>query len=382
MKMGESKSFCVMIDQKLVQSFADFSGDYNPIHVDAGVGSRSEYKGCIAHGALLLSFVSRMLGMELPGPGCVILRQEVQFPKALKAPAEILVEAKLVHFNEERKDGKVEVTVSSHQGTHVLTHVYFMLHHQTSETLSIKSLPDVGNVFPKPKKEGGVNKLLITGGTGGVGADIVNILSQHYECLVISRRPLENKKKVHFCKLDLESEESLRSVLSDLNPADFWGIVHMSSLVPVERRLLGSIEEMKKHFHHSVELPLSFAGWASQNQSNVHRMILLGSTAGSKHLEKSMPGYSLAKSCMGPLVQLLAPELSRLKITINVVSPGFIPAGINAGTPERKQTALAGMTPTGKLTSPNDIASVITFLLSPEASQVNGSNITVDGGIL
>ena len=108
----------------------------------------------------------------------------------------------------------------------------------------------------------------------------------------------------------------------------------------------------------------------------------MGSISGLKFLEISNPGYSLAKGALNPLAQLLAVEMAENKCTVNVLAPGFVPVGINDGVPERKQLALAGMTPSGVLTKPFHISQAITFLLSNESSQINGTTLTLDGGFI
>ena len=76
---GDSCSFQHEINEKMVESFAELSGDYNPVHMDNdyclehGIGSR------IVHGMLVLSLVSELIGMRLPGSGTVWLSQSFDF---------------------------------------------------------------------------------------------------------------------------------------------------------------------------------------------------------------------------------------------------------------------------------------------------------------
>ncbi len=78
-KIGDSYLLEKSISEEMVQAFADLSGDYNPVHTDEkycmehGLGSR------IAHGILVLSFLSTFIGMHLPGEGSVWLSQSIDF---------------------------------------------------------------------------------------------------------------------------------------------------------------------------------------------------------------------------------------------------------------------------------------------------------------
>lgn len=78
-KIGDTFSLEKTISSEMVQTFADFSGDYNPVHMDDnyclehGLGSR------VVHGMLVLSFLSTFIGMHLPGPGALWLSQSMDF---------------------------------------------------------------------------------------------------------------------------------------------------------------------------------------------------------------------------------------------------------------------------------------------------------------
>ena len=62
-----------------INSFADVSGDYNPVHMDEEYATGTFFKSRIAHGMLTASFISTVLGTRLPGPGCIYLSQNLRF---------------------------------------------------------------------------------------------------------------------------------------------------------------------------------------------------------------------------------------------------------------------------------------------------------------
>ena len=69
------------VTEEVIQEFADLSGDQNPFHTDEVYAANTFFKSRIAHGALLLSWVSRAIGTELPGPGTILLSLESEFLK-------------------------------------------------------------------------------------------------------------------------------------------------------------------------------------------------------------------------------------------------------------------------------------------------------------
>lgn len=69
-------------------SFAELTGDYNPIHVESARN--------IAHGALLNGLVSGIIGTKLPGPGTIVIEQNLTFPKPCYAGDTVEVTVKIV----------------------------------------------------------------------------------------------------------------------------------------------------------------------------------------------------------------------------------------------------------------------------------------------
>src|SRR5256884_9514216 len=59
--------------------FAEVSGDRNPVHLDAAYAARSPFGQRIAHGFLIGSLISAVLGTDLPGPGTIYLGQTLKF---------------------------------------------------------------------------------------------------------------------------------------------------------------------------------------------------------------------------------------------------------------------------------------------------------------
>jgi 3-oxoacyl-[acyl-carrier protein] reductase len=77
----------------------------------------------------------------------------------------------------------------------------------------------------------------------------------------------------------------------------------------------------------------------------------------------------------------LALELARYKITVNAVSPGYTRTEMTREALERHGAEIAARIPLGRPAEPEEIAAVIAFLASDEASYITGETINVNGGI-
>src|SRR6185295_7235732 len=73
--VGQSAQFEMLVTEEMVGQFAQLSGDQNPLHVDHQYAAGTSFGAPIAHGMLLASFFSRLVGMHLPGKRALYLSQ-------------------------------------------------------------------------------------------------------------------------------------------------------------------------------------------------------------------------------------------------------------------------------------------------------------------
>ena len=77
--IGQKASFTKQITERDVVTFAEISGDKNPLHLDAAYAEQTRFGARIAHGGFTFALISAALGTELPGPGTVYLSQSLKF---------------------------------------------------------------------------------------------------------------------------------------------------------------------------------------------------------------------------------------------------------------------------------------------------------------
>lgn len=107
--IGQKESFMIKITESMVQTFGNFSGDLNPLHMDTKFAESSSFKKRIVHGMLLSTFFSQLVGMHLPGKNALYFSQTLNF----RSPCYIDDEIEVIGEVTEKSDSTQIITVST-----------------------------------------------------------------------------------------------------------------------------------------------------------------------------------------------------------------------------------------------------------------------------
>lgn len=110
------------------------------------------------------------------------------------------------------------------------------------------------------------------------------------------------------------------------------------------------------------------------------RIILISSVVGL-YGSPGQVNYAASKSALVGMARSITRELGGRGITANVVAPGFIDTAMTAELPEATRANYLATIPAGRFAQPDEVASAVTFLASPEAAYISGAVIPVDGGL-
>lgn len=112
--VGQSARFTKVIDEAAVQSFADASGDYNPLHMDEDAAAKGFFKKRIAHGMLTAGVISAAIASELPGEGSIYLSQQLRFIAPVAIGDELTVTLTITAIDYKRK--RITLTTNASVG--------------------------------------------------------------------------------------------------------------------------------------------------------------------------------------------------------------------------------------------------------------------------
>ena len=119
-KVGDEASISRTITEAHIVAFAGLTGDMNPLHVDAEYAAKSMFGERIAHGMLVAGLISAVLGMQLPGPNCIYLGQDLKFTAPVKIGDTVTVAVTVTDKRDDKKIITLRTTATNQRGEMVV----------------------------------------------------------------------------------------------------------------------------------------------------------------------------------------------------------------------------------------------------------------------
>ena len=239
--------------------------------------------------------------------------------------------------------------------------------------------------------------VLVTGGNRGIGESIVKLLADHGLNIAFTynqneahaNKLLESLKpkdvNIRKYKMNLEEEEEIYTVVKHIEE-DFGAIdylVNNAGIVRDTYMLLMSTSDWHKVLSTNLTgafllskeiLPmmLSKKGGAIINVSSIAGVV---GVAGQTN-------YCAAKAGLIGFTKALAKEVGGKGIRVNAIAPGYVETDMIDSIDIKNDSAYLEEIPLNRIATPDEIASVVLFLLSDGASYITGTTIEVDGGLI
>lgn len=236
---------------------------------------------------------------------------------------------------------------------------------------------------------------LVTGAARGIGKAIASALARQGYCVIGTAKSSENTKCLQdwfgsenvsgqaLC-LDLANEASIESFLAELSSLPNLPCILINNAGIVSDNLL---------------IKMSVAEWSEVIQVNLTGLFHLSKCC-LKHMLKAKWGriinigsvvahignsgqanYAAAKAGMEGFMRALAIEVGSRNITVNTIAPGFIATDMTHDLSSEQVRRIKDKIPLGRLGSPEEVASLVKFLVSDEAAYITGQTIHINGGL-
>jgi 3-hydroxybutyryl-CoA dehydratase len=118
-QLGDTAEFSKTISESDIYLFAGITGDLNPAHINEAYAKNTFFKGRIAHGMLLAGFISNVIGMKLPGPGTIYIKQDLAFKGPARIGDTITARVEVTDINLEKNRVKLK-TICLNENDNVL----------------------------------------------------------------------------------------------------------------------------------------------------------------------------------------------------------------------------------------------------------------------
>ena len=117
---GQTSYREMTVTSEMVASYAEITGDYNPLHFDEAFARRTRFKRLLAQGGITTGLLHALVAMDMPGPGTVFINQSWTFPRPVYIGDTVRAEARVKSVDKGRRRADIEFTVTNQHGDEVL----------------------------------------------------------------------------------------------------------------------------------------------------------------------------------------------------------------------------------------------------------------------
>ncbi len=120
LEIGQKATRSITLTADHVRTFAELTGDHNPLHFDESFAAKTKFERLVVQGGLTTGLLHALVAMDMPGPGTVFLSQNWKFTAPVFIGDTISAEAEVVSVHEAKPVSQLRITVTRQDGETVL----------------------------------------------------------------------------------------------------------------------------------------------------------------------------------------------------------------------------------------------------------------------
>ena len=235
--------------------------------------------------------------------------------------------------------------------------------------------------------------VLITGGAGGIGVEIVKSLVSLNANVIISGSNEQKLKSyaekfnpvLKFVKADLQNTSDIENLVdTSLKKFEDKIDILINNAGITQDNLILRMRD--NEWMDVININLNSIFFLSKNilrsmlKKRYGRIINISSVVGSSG-NIGQSNYSASKAGLEGMSKSMALEVASRNITVNCVAPGFIETEMTKDLLDKNSELIKKKIPVGRIGFPNEVASLVCFLASEQASYITGQTIHINGGL-
>ena len=226
--------------------------------------------------------------------------------------------------------------------------------------------------------------VFVTGGNRGIGLAIAQRFAKDGFKVAISYREQKPNDDFYMVKADVTDSKSIDAAIDEieknLGPLEVVVINAGTNKDALAMRLEDSDMENIINTNLMGSIRVARRSVKSMIKNRKGRIIFIGSVVGMLGSPGQMV-YASTKAGLIGAARSLAREVGSRGVTVNVVAPGYVDTDMTNDLDEARKDMITSSTPLGRTASASEIAGVVRFLASEDASYITGAVIPVDGGL-
>jgi 3-oxoacyl-[acyl-carrier protein] reductase len=227
--------------------------------------------------------------------------------------------------------------------------------------------------------------VLVTGGNRGIGLAIARAFVEGGDNVVITNRQGDAPDGLRAVKCEVTDTASVNAAFDEAEQILGGPVEVLVANAGITRDTLlmrMSDEDFDDVIATNLAGTFKCVRRASKGMIRLRRgrIVLISSVVGL-YGAPGQANYAASKSGLVGMARSITRELGGRGITANVVSPGFIDTEMTQSLPDKVREAYLAAIPAGRFAEPEEVASVVRFIASPEAAYISGAVIPVDGGV-